>query len=103
MTIAKNPERVKYQQPWVRRHSLSRFLSGTKPGVSDERKQKAHLPRSIVTIPLYVPQYKTSAINKVSNRRILSKICDSKRIYFATKAQKHQISPKARNCAKWFW
>jgi len=31
------------------------------------------------------------------------KICDSKRIYFATKAQKHQISPKARTYAKCFW
>jgi len=49
-----------------------------KPGDSDERTQKAHLPRSIETMPHYAPQYETSMgtetefknyrINRISNR-----------------------------------
>ena len=42
-------------------------FSGMQPGERNAMQKKAHLQRSIETIPLYAPQNETSAINKVSN------------------------------------
>jgi len=46
----KYPEGVKSEYPQVRRDSLSRFLSGTQPGVRTGNKIKVHLEMLIENI-----------------------------------------------------